>query len=115
MDSAEGGYQRVDESCIQELRELTSFNENPGRFENLIETFLDSLEPQVALMRKVLEDRDPAELAELADLAHTLKGTAASMGAIILARLCSTLEEICTSLDLDLARSEVQEIESEAL
>jgi HPt (histidine-containing phosphotransfer) domain-containing protein len=110
VELAKEVYQSVDSSCLEELRELTSFDKDPRRFNSLITAFLDSLDPQIASMRATLEKGDTAELA---DLAHGLKGAAASIGAIYLAHLCAGLEEICARMDLKCAGASLQQIESE--
>lgn len=102
---------RVDMACLQELRDLTLSNGNPGRFRRLLETFQDGLELQLDLMRRALAAGNSDNIA---DLAHSLKGSAASIGAEYLSSLCSTLETVCSDTGSDEPRRLLSQIEQEA-
>ena len=112
MEIVKQTYERLDEACLDELRELTAFVRNPTRFENLISLFLEGLEPQVAAMRESFSARNGIGLA---DLAHGLRGSAASFGALHLAWLCAQLEEGCADQGLDRACTTLEQIEHEAV
>jgi HPt (histidine-containing phosphotransfer) domain-containing protein len=101
----------VDMACLQELRDLTLSNGNPGRFRRLVETFQDALELQLGLMRRALAAGNSDDIA---DLAHSLKGSAACIGAGYLSSLCSTLETVCSNTGPDEPKRLVSEIEREA-
>ena len=104
-------YESVDGACLQELRDLTMFNDNPDRFLRLLKTFVDALDTQINLMREALKTNDAEGLT---DLAHGLKGTAASMGARYLAFLCASLEQACGNADFGGVKAEFDEIEIES-
>jgi HPt (histidine-containing phosphotransfer) domain-containing protein len=101
----------VDMACLQELRELTLSNGNPGRFRRLVETFQDALELQLGLMRRALAAGNSDDIA---DLAHSLKGSAACIGAGYLSSLCSTLEIVSSSTTPDEPKRLFRQIETEA-
>ena len=101
----------VDMACLQELRELTLSNGNPGRFRRLVETFQDALELQLGLMRRALAAGNSDDIA---DLAHSLKGSAACIGAGYLSSLCSTLEIVSSSTTPDEPKRLLRQIETEA-
>lgn len=98
-------------ACLQELRELTLSNGNPGRFRRLVETFQDALELQLGLMRRALAAGNSDDIA---DLAHSLKGSAACIGAGYLSSLCSTLEIVSSSTTPDEPKRLLRQIETEA-
>jgi HPt (histidine-containing phosphotransfer) domain-containing protein len=101
----------VDMACLQELRDLTLSNGNPGRFRRLVETFQDALELQLGLMRRALAAGNSDDIA---DLAHSLKGSAACIGAGYLSSLCSTLEIVSSSTTPDEPKRLFRQIETEA-
>jgi HPt (histidine-containing phosphotransfer) domain-containing protein len=101
----------VDMACLQELRELTLSNGNPGRFRRLVETFQDALELQLGWMRRALAAGNSDDIA---DLAHSLKGSAACIGAGYLSSLCSTLEIVSSSTTPDEPKRLFRQIETEA-
>lgn len=101
----------VDMACLQELRDLTLSNGNPGRFRRLLETFQDGLELQLDLIRRALAAGNSNDIA---DLAHSLKGSAACIGAGYLSSLCSTLETVCSNTSPDEPKRLLSQIEREA-
>lgn len=101
----------VDMACLQELRELTLSNGNPGRFRRMVETFQGALELQLGLMRRALAAGNSDDIA---DLAHSLKGSAACIGAGHLSSLCSTLETVCSNTSPDEPKRLLSQIEKEA-
>lgn len=103
-------YECVAPSALRELRELADSSDDPGQFGELIDLFLRELESGLASMRNALAQGDAKELAKLA---HSLKGAAASMGAGRLASFCLTLEEMTRNSELERAEAELRQIESE--
>jgi HPt (histidine-containing phosphotransfer) domain-containing protein len=81
-DGAEGP---IDSELIAPLRDLGS-----GDFHELIRLFLDEAASRVARLRAM---RDQGDLASLAGIAHTLRGTSAAFGATRLGALCAAIEE----------------------
>ena len=101
----------IDMECLQELRDLASSNGNPGRFRRLLAAFQDALEPQLESMRQALLAGNSDDMA---NLAHSLKGSAASIGARHLSSLCSTLETVSLSTGPDGPERLLSQIEREA-
>ena len=108
--SAINSGERVAASALRELRELADSSGDPGQFRELIDLFLAEMESGLASMRKALAEGNAAELAQLA---HSLKGASASMGAGSLASLCRTLEETAKNIRLQGAEGQLDQIESE--
>jgi histidine phosphotransfer protein HptB len=108
--SAINSGERVAASALRELRELADSSGDPGQFRELIDLFLAEMESGLASMRKALAEGNAAELAQLA---HSLKGASASMGAGGLASLCRTLEETAKNIKLQGAEGQLDQIESE--
>lgn len=108
--SAINSGERVAASALRELRELADSSGDPGQFRELIDLFLAEMESGLASMRKASAEGNAAELAQLA---HSLKGASASMGAGGLASLCRTLEETAKNIKLQGAEGQLDQIESE--
>lgn len=108
--SAINSGERVASSALRELRELADSSGDPGQFRELIDLFLAEMESGLGSMRKALAEGNAAELAQLA---HSLKGASASMGAGGLASLCRTLEETAKNIKLQGAEGQLDQIESE--
>jgi HPt (histidine-containing phosphotransfer) domain-containing protein len=108
--SAINSGERVAASALRELRELADSSGDPGQFRELIDLFLAEMESGLASMRKASAEGNTAELAQLA---HSLKGASASMGAGGLASLCRTLEETAKNIKLQGAEGQLDQIESE--
>lgn len=108
--SAINSGERVAASALRELRELADSSGDPGQFRELIDLFLAEMESGLASMRKALAEGNAAELAQLA---HSLKGASASMGAGGLASLCRTLEETAKNIKLQGTEGQLDQIESE--
>jgi histidine phosphotransfer protein HptB len=108
--SAINSGERVAASALRELRELADSSGDPGQFRELIDLFLAEMESGLGSMRKALAEGNAAELAQLA---HSLKGASASMGAGGLASLCRTLEETAKNIKLQGAEGQLDQIESE--
>src|ERR1700704_3847506 len=108
--SATDSRESVAASTLRELRELAELSGDLGQFHELIDLFLSELESGSALMREALAQGDAEGLSKLA---HSLKGSSASMGAIILASLCRTLEELAKNTELQEAKAQLKQIENE--
>ena len=108
--SGNNSCESVAASTLRELRELAGSSNDPGQFRELIALFLGELDSGLASMRKALTQGNGEELAKLA---HSLKGSSASMGARGLASLCRTLEETAKNTDLSGADLELKKIEEE--
>jgi HPt (histidine-containing phosphotransfer) domain-containing protein len=108
--SAVGTRESVAASALRELRELADSSDDPGQFGELIGLFLGELESGVVSMRKALAQGNAVVLSRLA---HSLKGSSASMGARTLAVLCQTLEGTAKSAELQGVEAQLEQIESE--
>lgn len=104
------GQSAIDMACLQELREITSGNGNLKQFNRILGTFQDALDPQLESMRRALAARNTEDMA---DLAHSLKGSAASIGARRLSLLCSALEEVSLKIEPDEPERILAQIERE--
>jgi HPt (histidine-containing phosphotransfer) domain-containing protein len=108
--SSTDNRESVAASTLRELRELAELSGNPGQFRELINLFLSELELALASMRGAIAQRNAEVVGKLA---HGLKGSSASMGAIRLALLCRELEELVRHTELQEAKAQLLEIESE--
>jgi HPt (histidine-containing phosphotransfer) domain-containing protein len=108
--SATDSRESVAASTLRELRELAELSGELGQFRELIDLFLRELESGLASMRKALAKEDAEGLGKLA---HSLKGSSASMGAIMLASLCRILEELAKNTELQGATAQLKQIERE--
>jgi HPt (histidine-containing phosphotransfer) domain-containing protein len=82
----------LDRSTLAGLREL-----GKAEFENLVRLFLDDASIQVAALREAAGEGDAHAIAELA---HALKGSSGTFGAIALADSCAELQVAASSGDL---------------
>lgn len=78
----------LDAHVIGELRALQDGG-SPGLLAELIDLFLKQGEEKLAELRQALGSRNSAVLGRIA---HTLKGSAGSLGAMHLSGLCRALE-----------------------
>ena len=83
---------------------------DPDLLREIAALFLESCEPWLADLRRGLADSDAARIAKAA---HTLKGSAASFGALQLVDAALRVEKIGASLDLAEADSAVRDLESQ--
>jgi HPt (histidine-containing phosphotransfer) domain-containing protein len=96
----------VDTAVLAGLREL-----GEEHLRTLARLFLEDSAERVARLRTGLEDSDPAPLARIA---HSLKGSASSFGARVLAGRCADLERVAPGLrDTGEAADLVASIEAE--
>ena len=98
-------------SALQELRDLAGSSGDPGQFGELIQLFLQEMDLGLSSMRQALEERDGKKLAELA---HSLKGSSASMGARNVAALCRAVEEAAKGAGLSGIETQLALIQFEA-
>jgi len=98
-----------DFSALKDLRMLTS--KDPNRFRRLVSLFLASLEESFLSIRKGLDRGDYSSVREVA---HTLKGTSANLGALRLSSLCAALEQSCEDRQLDQVATDVRNLQEEA-
>jgi HPt (histidine-containing phosphotransfer) domain-containing protein len=98
-------------SALQELRDLASSSGDPGQFGELIQLFLQEMDLGLLSMRQALKERDGKKLAELA---HSLKGSSASMGARNVAALCRAVEEAAKGAELSGIETQLALIQFEA-
>lgn len=101
----------IDRACLRELRELISSNGRPDRFRSLLETFQDGLGSQLEQMKLALAVGNSENMTELA---HSLKGSAATVGAVHLSMLCASLETASLSAHSSEAEHILCQIEREA-
>ena len=89
------------------LRRLAAAIGVPGTRE-VIDAYFDDAPKRLADLRRALET-DDLELARRS--AHTLKSTAASLGARRLAELCSEAEAVARAGDADALRARLPQVE----
>ena len=85
----------LDPATMAELRSLNT-PETPGLFQELTHCFLADF-PKV--LSRLHEARAKEDLQKVHQLAHTLKGSSANMGALRVAELCRKLEQECLTGD----------------
>ncbi len=95
--SNEGDSPVIDENVIESLRELGG-EDDPGLVAELIEMFLEDAPRHLDDMITGLESGD---LEIVHRSAHTLKSSAANMGAMILSSLCKEVEELARTECVD--------------
>ena len=88
MLTGQGRMDVIDLNTIAALRELREGGESDLLAE-LIDLFLQDAPERIAGMRAAIEGNDWPRLAERA---HSLKGSASSLGAVQMAHLCGQLE-----------------------
>ncbi len=96
--------------AIQRLRELDPTGESQllTRVFQAFETSLNRLLPQLE------QARGTADAASVRLVAHTLKSSSATIGALQLSRVCAEVEAMAQELRLDAATSGIELILSEA-
>ncbi len=99
----------LDPKVIGELRELQESG-SPGLLGELIDLFLKQGEEKLAEIGKAMGARDAPLLGRHA---HTLKGSAGSLGALPLSGLCRELEGALRAGAWAEAETRVREIEAE--
>ena len=99
----------VDFSVLVALRELQGEGE-PDILNELIELFLDEVPTQ---LKALGEAAQMGETQSVERIAHTLKGSSASMGALRMEALCAELEEAGRSEDLSAVSGQISRLEEE--
>ena len=78
----------LDEQAIARLRELDPQGRS-GLIARILQTYEASLLRQMA---KLVEARDRADAKAVGEIAHTLKSSSQSIGALAMARVCGEIE-----------------------
>jgi len=99
----------IDSSLLESLRELQGDGE-PDILNELIALFLSDVPSQLADLREASE---AGEAHSVERIAHTLKGSAANMGAMKMKALLAELEEIGRSGKLGAAPERISRVEEE--
>jgi two-component system, sensor histidine kinase and response regulator len=99
----------IDHSLLESLRELQG-DGKPDILNELIELFLSDVPLQLAELREAAEAGEPHSVERIA---HTLKGSAANMGALRMKALLAELEEIGRSGNLGAAPERISRVEEE--
>ena len=80
----------LDEEALQRLRDL-----DPGGQNRLLERVLSAFESSILrLGPQLAEARQRNDMAGVRHVAHTLKSSSASVGALRLSRLCAEIEAV---------------------
>ena len=88
----------LDESALARLREL-----DPKGESRLLERVLKAFDASVArLLPQLLQARAAADQAAIRHVAHTLKSSSASIGAVALSQMCAGIEASARAGTLDL-------------
>jgi HPt (histidine-containing phosphotransfer) domain-containing protein len=98
----------LDPHAIAQLRELGDGDDSV--LLEILEAFLVDAGAQVAAMEAAREAGDAGALERVA---HTLKSTAATVGATLLASLCRELEELARTRCLERAPERVARVHAE--
>ena len=100
----------LDDAAIRRLRELDPTGESQLliRVFNAFETSLNRLLPQL------VQARDAADSSGVRLVAHTLKSSSATVGALELSRLCAEVEVQAREMRLDEARDGIEQMLLEA-
>ena len=78
----------VDDTVLESLKELGG-EDDPGLFNELVDVFLVDTPPRIDTMEAAVRDGDCEALMAAA---HSLKSSAANMGAVRLSGICKLLE-----------------------
>ena len=79
---------RLDEQALARLRELDPDGRH-GVLQRVLRTYEGALQRQIV---QIAEARDRSDVQAIGNLAHTLKSSSASVGALALSALCSEVE-----------------------
>ena len=94
--SAASGLTVLDEGALNRLRELDPTGEN-----QLMSRVLIAFEASLTrLMPQLVQAQGTQDCVVIRHVAHTLKSSSASVGALHLSKLCSELEAAARALDL---------------
>jgi HPt (histidine-containing phosphotransfer) domain-containing protein len=107
--SAEAPESAIDQSVLASLRKLQQ-DGKPGILNRLIEMFLDDTPPKLAALREAVAQEEAKALEQVA---HALKGSSASLGALHMASICEEFEAFDRSGDLRHAPGLLSQLEVE--
>jgi HPt (histidine-containing phosphotransfer) domain-containing protein len=96
----------LDHELLAELRQLTP---DGSLLAQIVDTFVDTAPDHVAELRAAVGAGDAARVRQSA---HRLRGESAALGAVEVARLCASLEELSVEGQLDTAPALAAAIES---
>jgi two-component system, sensor histidine kinase and response regulator len=99
----------IDQSVLDHIRELQAEGE-PDLLTELIDLYAEESEKLMSEMRQAIAGND---LNKARRAAHTLKGSGASLGAVLLAGCCAELEDFLLQGNLEAARMYWTRIEVE--
>jgi HPt (histidine-containing phosphotransfer) domain-containing protein len=99
----------VDPQVLETLRQLDKPGQ-PSFLGEMIQIFFDDMPPRLRQLRQAL---DVGDVAEVTQLAHTIKGSCGNFGAECLQTVCRHLEILGRAGELGRAPELVQRIESE--
>jgi two-component system, sensor histidine kinase and response regulator len=109
MSSAEAPDGAIDQSVLAGLRNLQQ-DGMPSVLSRLIEMFLDDTPPKLAALREAVGQEEAKVLEQVA---HALKGSSASLGALHMASICEEFEAFGRSGDLRHAPGLLSQLEAE--
>ena len=99
----------LDMNVVKSLKELGG-EDDPNLFRELVELFLTDARANVEKLTEALEQEDPTAMQRVA---HTMKSSAANVGAMRMSRLCSEIEKLCRAGSIDGAQDLVVETRRE--
>ncbi|MEJ5197821.1 MAG: Hpt domain-containing protein, partial [Anaerolineae bacterium] len=99
----------LDETTLRNLRRLIP-RENPSALLELVESFLGSTEARLPSLAAAIADQDGRQVAQIA---HSLKGSTGSFGAMRLSGMLGQLEALGKNNNLDDAEHRLAEIVAE--
>jgi signal transduction histidine kinase/DNA-binding response OmpR family regulator len=99
----------VDQHLLNALRKAERAGA-PGLVKKVTDLFLEDTPRQLSDLRESMRRGDCARLAELA---HTLRGSAANLGAHEMVRVCTELEELGRDGDISIVPSRFADLESQ--
>jgi hypothetical protein len=101
---------RLDEAVLARLHDL-----DPGGQFGVVRRVLEAYETSVQrLLDQLAGDPDQVSTETLASLAHTLKSSSASIGALRMARACEDIERRARDGTIGSPRPEVERLRAEA-
>ena len=89
----------LDQKKLDQIRHWKG-KPNPELFQKVIRLFLGQMS---SLSKALLEAADKGELNDVVEIAHTLKSSSGTVGAMVLMELCRQIELSCEQGKLDMA------------
>jgi signal transduction histidine kinase/DNA-binding response OmpR family regulator/HPt (histidine-containing phosphotransfer) domain-containing protein len=99
----------IDPTALEGLRELESAGA-PGLVKKITDLFLQDTPRQLVALRDSVQNGDSVRLVKVA---HTLKGSAANLGAREMVRICGELQVLGEAENIGIAPSLVADLESQ--